>query len=101
LTVKTGDIKVDGLYLLKNNNNSYYITKVLVLDDYTVHLRTYRDTFQTKPADINSENLKVLIGHAPLDKDGFLLDNPELIKAEQVKETELEGYKIYLEAMSK
>lgn len=99
--IQNDDLKVGGLYLFKNKDNTYYLTKILVLDDYAVHLRTYRDTFQTKPTAVNSENLKILIGHAPLDKNGFLIDKPELIKIEEVKESELEGYKIYLEAMGK
>ena len=86
---------------MKNKDNTFYLTKILVLDDFAVHLRTYRDTFKTKPININSENLKILIGHAPLDINGFLLDKPELLKAEDVKESELEGYKMYLEAMEK
>ena len=98
---QTDDLKVGGLYLLKNMDNTYYLTKILVIDDFAVHLRTYLDTFKTKPKDINSENLKILIGHAPLDKNGFLIDKPELLKVEEVKDSELEGYKMYLEAMSK
>jgi len=98
---QSNNLKVGGLYVFKNKNNTFYLTKILVLDDFAVHLRTYSDTFKEKPTDINSENLKILIGHAPLDINGFLLDKPELIKVEEVKESELEGYKIYLEAMEK
>lgn len=101
LTMQSNNLKVGGIYLLKNNDNTFYLTKILVLDDFAVHLRTYRDTFRTKPSDINTENLKILIGHAPLDVNGFLVDNPELLKVEDVKESELEGYKMYLEAMQK
>lgn len=100
-TDQPNNLRVGGLYLFKKKDNTYYLTKVLVLDDFAVHLRTYRDTFKTKPTDINSENLKILIGHAPLDKSGFLLDKPELLKVEEVKESELEGYKMYLDAMEK
>src|SRR5688500_15560238 len=98
-TNKPDDLKVGGLYLLKNKDSTFYFTKILVLDDFAVHLRTYSATFKTRPTDISSENHKILIGHAPLDKDGFLLDNPELLKVEEVKESEVEGYKMYLEAM--
>ncbi len=97
--IQPDDLIVGGLYLLKNKDNTYYVTKALVIDDFAIHLRTYRDTFKTKPIDINSQNLKILIGHAPLDKTGFLADKPELLKVEDVKESELEGYKMYLEAM--
>ena len=95
------DLKVGGVYLIQNADSTYYLTKILVIDDFAVHLRTYSDTFKTKPSNINSENLKILIGHAPIDKSGFLIDKPELLKVEEVKDSELEGYKMYLEAMSK
>ncbi len=98
---QTTDLKVGGLYTFKNKDNTFYVTKILALDGFAVHLCTYSDTFKTKPTDINSENLKILIGHTPLDINGFLLDKPELLKVEEVKESELEGYKMYLEAMQK
>lgn len=100
-TGQTNDLKVGGLYISKNKDNTFYVSKILALDDFAVHLRIYSDTLKTKPVDINSENLKILIGHTPLDINGFLLDKPELLKVEEVKESELEGYKIYLEAMQK
>jgi hypothetical protein len=95
------DLKVGGLYLFQNKDNTYYLTKILVLDDFAVHLRTYNTAFKTKPADVSSDSLTILIDHAPLDKNGFLLDKPELLKVEEVKESELEGYKMYVEAMNK
>ena len=94
-------LKAGGLYFLKDKNDSFYIVKILVIDDFAVHVRTYRNKFAEKPKDINSAELKTLIGHAPLDKDGFLAGDPELFKVEEVKENELEGYKMYLEAMEK
>ena len=100
-TDKPDELKVGGLYLLKNKDSTYCLSKILAIDDFAVHLRTYRDTFKTKPKDINSENLRILIGHAPLDKNGFLTDKPELLKVEAVKDQELEGYKMNLEEMSK
>jgi hypothetical protein len=96
---QSSDLKVGGLYLIKNKNNTFYLTKVLAVDNFAVHLRTYADKFKTKPTELNSDNLKILIGHAPLDKSGFLVDKPELIKIEKVSEKELEGYKLYLESM--
>jgi hypothetical protein len=38
-----------------------------------------------KPNTLNSADLTVLIGHAPVDKKGFLIDKPELINIEEVK----------------
>jgi len=95
------ELQVGGLYVVKDKTNSYYITKILAMDDFAVHLRTYLNEFTTIPSQISSDTLKVLIGHAPIARKGFLIDSPSLIKVEKVKESELEGYKIYLEEMSK
>jgi len=94
-------LKVGGLYAIKEKDGSYYICKILVLDDFAVHLRTYGNKFAKKPTQANSDTLQIIIGHAPIDKNGFLIDNPELLKVEKTKDSELEGYKIYLEAMGK
>jgi hypothetical protein len=92
-------LKAGGLYLSQNADSTWSVTKVLVLDNFAAHIRMYSDTFKTKPADVNSKDLNVFIGHAPLDRKGFLIDKPELLKVEPVKDEELEGYKMYLEAM--
>lgn len=96
---KKNELKAGGLYITQNKNGSFSVSKILVIDDFVIHLRTYEKKFQEKPAAISSDTLKILIGHAPVDIDGFLLKKPELIKVETVKESELEGYKMYLEAM--
>lgn len=95
------ELKAGGLYILKSVDSSYYVCKILVIDDFAIHLRTYHNKFAQKPIQINSNELDILIGHSPLAKEGFLLDKPELLKIEEVKETELEGYKMYLEQMNK
>lgn len=95
------ELKVGGLYLTKQEDGSYMASKILAIDEFAVHLRTYSNSFKTKPAQLTSDDLDILIGHSPLDKKGFLTDNPALIKVEEVKDSELEGYKIYQEEMRK
>jgi len=95
------ELKVGGLYIIKKKDSTYSVSKILAIDDFAVHLRMYSNKFQSKPTQLNSVDLDVLIGHAPLDKQGFLIDKPELLKVEEVKDSELEGYKIYLEEMRK
>jgi len=98
---QAADIQVGGLYVTKDSANIYSVSKVLVLDNQNgiVHLRVYRDTFSLKPKNLNSDSLHIMVGHFPLAKEGFLADKPELIKTEPVREDELEGYKMYLDAM--
>jgi hypothetical protein len=95
------ELKTGGIYFIKDGKNEYYLVKILAIDNFAVHLRTYADKFIKRPENINSSNLDILIGHSPIDKEGFLTDNPELLNVEDVKETELEGYKIYIEEMKK
>lgn len=93
-------LKAGGMYLRQNEDSTWSVTKILVVDEFAVHIRMYSDTFKTKPADVNSKDLHVLIGHAPLAKEGFLKEPHILVKAEPVAEEELEGYKMYLDAMN-
>ena len=97
-TAESNELVVGGLYVSQNEEGTFQVSKILALDNYAVHVRLYSDEFQTQPTDINSADLSFLIGHAPLAKEGFLLDKPELLKVEEVSEKELEGYKYYLEA---
>ena len=93
------ELQTGGIYISQNEDGSFGVSKILVLDGPTVHIRMYTDKFEIKPADINSEDLNFFIGHVPMAKNGFLLDKPEFLKVEAVTEEELEGYKYYLEAM--
>lgn len=87
---------VGGLYISQNKDGSYGITKIIALDEFAVHIRMYSNQFETKPTkDLDSKELKTFIGHAPMAKEGFLSDSPELLKVEEVSEEELEGYKYY------
>ena len=96
-TSSGSSIKVGGLYSTSGKDSSYSVCKIIAMDEFAVHIRYYENKFAHPPTQISSDTLKVLIGHAPLDKNGFLADNPQLIKVEDVKEEELEGYKIYLQ----
>ena len=99
----TVDVQEGGLYITKDSAGVYSVSKVLVVDNDNniVHVRLYRDTFLLRPKTLNSDSLHILVGHSPIDKKGFLANHPELIETEEVKEEELEGYKVYLNAMGK
>ena len=91
--------KVGGVYATKTTKGDYSISKVLAVDDSAVHLRMYSDSFPSIPAAIDTSKLKIAIGHAPFAVEGFASDSPSLIVVEKVAEAEMEGYRIYLEAM--
>lgn len=93
------ELKVGGLYLTRDDDSSYSACKIVALDEIAVHVRFYKEKFATQPTTLSSSTLTVMIGHSPIDKQGFLQGQPILLAVEDVKESELEGYKIYLEAM--
>ena len=83
--------------------------KVLALDEQAVHLRSYANKFPEQPKDVDPAVLTLGglndpagfgIGHFPVAREGFINEKRVLIKVLPVKEDELEGYKLYLEAMN-
>src|SRR5262245_32100379 len=82
-------IKVGGLYATQDKNGTWRVTKVLAVDDFAVHLRSYANKFPDQPADVDPAKLTLGglndpagfgIGHFPSSKEGFFVDNPVLIK---------------------
>jgi hypothetical protein len=101
-------VQVGGLYATQDKDGQWRVSKVLAVDEYAVHLRSYANKFPQRPDDVDPTRLTLGglndpagfgIGHFPLAKEGFLKDHPVLLKVVPVNEDELEGYKIYLEAM--
>ncbi len=101
-------IVVGGLYATKNEDGTYGVMKVLVVDDFAVHLRSYANRFEELPLDIDPSVLTLGsisddggfgIGHFPLSKEAFWKDDPIFLRKTSVAEDELEGYRIYLDAM--
>lgn len=93
------ELNVGGVYASKNEEGKFTITKILALDEFAVHARFYNKEFDEIPSEISTKELTFLIGHAPLAREGFLKDGQQLISTEEVSDDELEGYKLYLEAM--
>ncbi len=107
---KTTKIEIGGLYASKGRDGKYLVTKVLACDDVAVHVRIYANKYSVLPMDLDSSTLSLGslndkggfgIGHAPMAKDGFWLGSPILLKVEAVRENELDGYKMYLDAMKR
>ncbi len=104
----TREIVVGGLCATKDEDGTYRVTKVLVVDDFAVHIRIYANRFDELPTDVDPSVLNLGginsdggfgIGHAPMAKEGFFNDHPQFIKQVPVADEELEGYRLYLEAM--
>jgi hypothetical protein len=98
-----------GLYYAQNDNGSYSVMKILKLDDAGVHVRLYSNQFPTPPAKVDESTLYMVgvdrkpnetlgMGHAPISKRSFTGWKAVFFQQSAVKEDELEGYKIWLEA---
>ena len=107
-TASTQDIVVGGLYASRNDDGTYGVMKVLAVDDFAVHLRSYKNRFRDIPKDLDTSVLSLGgiddpdgfgIGHFPLAKDGFWNSEPIFLIRETVTDDELEGYRMYLDAM--
>jgi hypothetical protein len=95
------ELNVGGVYASKNEDGQFSITKILALDESAVHVRAYNEKFDTLPTTIDTAELTFLIGHMPMAREGYLQEEHTLISVEQVSEQELEGYRMYLEAMQR
>lgn len=95
---------VGGLYGSRAEDGSFRVVKVLAADEEAVHVRIYANRFEAMPQNVSSTNISIGaapgssgfgIGHAPLSREGFLREERTLLATEQVREEELEGYRIW------
>jgi hypothetical protein len=103
------EIVLGGLYASKSEDGTFRVAKVLAVDDVAVHVRIYKNRFNTLPQNLDTSALSLGglgdpegfgIGHAPLAKKGWL-NSRVFLKKEPVKDEELEGYRYYLEERQK
>ena len=101
---ETNEPIVGGLYAARGEDGRYRVSKVLVVDEFAVHLRSYANRFEGLPMGINSSQLSMGgvglpegfgIGHFPVAHQGFWADNPVLVGREPVDDNELLGYRIW------
>jgi hypothetical protein len=95
---------IGGLYGSRTSDGTYRIIKVLAVDDAAVHVRMYAERFVSLPVDVSSAQLSLGslsspggfgIGHAPLSREGFLREARTLLATEQVRDEELDGYRVW------
>jgi hypothetical protein len=98
------DIVVGGLYAARAQDGTYRIVKVLVVDEFAVHLRSYANRFKELPAQVTSSRLSLGgldspeglgIGHFPLAWEAFDREERVLVGRESVADDELDGYRIW------
>jgi hypothetical protein len=98
-----------GFYYTRNDNGSYSVMKILKLDDGGVHVRLYSNQFPSPPSQVDESTLYMAgvdrkpnetlgMGHAPVSKKSFAGWKAIFFQQSAVKDDELEGYKMWLEA---
>jgi hypothetical protein len=89
-----------------DDDGSFRVVKVLAAGDGAVHVRVYRERFESRPADVDEAALTLGsvfedehfgVGHLPLSEEEFALWEPILIKTVGVDEEELDGYRMWLD----
>ena len=108
---KTSEMwRAGGLYSVANGNGKFGVVKILVLEPDAVHVRIYKQTFQTRPASVDSQSLTLggiddkdgfSIGHAPLSRTTFAAWQPVFLSQQSVSDKELDGYKLWKEGSGK
>ncbi|MEM1084214.1 MAG: hypothetical protein AAGI48_08830 [Verrucomicrobiota bacterium] len=100
-------MQAGGLYSIDDGEGRYQVAKILVLDNETVHIRIYKNTWEERPISIDRSTLSLGtihdedgfgIGHLPISAGEFENWNPALLQIEKVSEEELEGYRMWQDA---
>jgi hypothetical protein len=98
-----------GLYYTQNENGSFSVLKILKLDKGGVHVRLYSNQFPEPPIKVDESVLYMAgverkpnetlgMGHAPISKRSFEGWKAMFFQQSSIKDDELEGYKMWLEA---
>lgn len=98
-----------GLYSMLAEQGGYSVFKVLKRDEGGVHVRLYSNRFSEPPQKIDESTLYLAgmkrkpgetlgMGHAPVSNQSFAGWKATFVQQSTVKEEELQGYKMWLEA---
>ena len=98
-----------GLYSAPHDDGKYIVLKVLKVEPEGIHVRTYSNLFSERPRDVDESKLYMAgidhkpteamgMGHVPIARESFKGWQAELIKVVAVREEELEGYRMWLDA---
>ena len=104
---RSAELVVGGVYSVMDEGGRYRIAKLLVHDGGVCHIRLYKQTFSTRPQEVDPQTLSLGkpddadgfgMGHLPLREASFLAWDPVLISTISVMPDELDGYKIWKES---
>lgn len=105
--MKHPELKVGGLYSVDDGEGNYRVAKILALDDSAVHIRLYKNKYQSRPASVDASSLSLGtihdkdgfgMGHLPLSRAAFANWQPAFLFQSAVTDEELEGYEMWKES---
>ena len=94
---KTVSIQWGGFYTSQQEGGRYGVFRLLDFTNEAYHAAIFREKFTTQPTWSDVQNLRPLIGHAPISSLQFYHEEIKLIGSVPLKADELEGYEIYLD----
>jgi hypothetical protein len=101
------DLDSGDICVVSSADKGSRIVKVLRVDDSTVHVALYQNTFSKRPAHVDTNGLDIGriddegihgIGHLPLSRGTFAAWLPVRIQRSEVTDEELVGYRIWEES---
>ncbi len=101
---------VGALYSIANGDGRFGVVKVLVLEPEAVHVRIYKQKFDTRPTIVDPQSLTLGgvndkggtgIGHLPLSRATFASWQPFFLSQQTVSDEELDGYKMWMSGSDK
>ena len=103
------DIREGGLYCTPAEQGGYSILKILKIDEAGVHIRAYSNHYAIPPKKIDEAALYMVgvdrkpeetlgLGHVPISKKSFSQWKIKFVQQSSVREEELEGFNMWLEA---
>ncbi len=93
-----------GLYTVESEPGKFGAAKLLAYEDGICHVRLYLEAYPSRPATLDPTKLTLggaddkegfSLGHMPLREESFRGWKPVLAGKAEVKEEELEGYRIW------
>ena len=97
---------IGGLYSVPSRQGGFKVIKILVIDEFAVHVRLYKQPFNVRPLGVDPGSLTVGtihdkdgfgMGHLPLSEREFASWGPAFILQAAVVPEELEGYRFWKE----
>jgi len=98
---KSEPVKAGAIYSVDGGKGYFQVAKVLAVTKMGVHIRLYKNQFESRPASVDVGSLKLGkiqdrdglgIGHLPLTHRAFAEWRPQYMAASTVQPDELDGY---------